>query len=161
MSRLRSSTNCTVICDTPSVVTLLNSSMPWIVLMISSSGFVTLVSISSGEAPLNVVVTVMIGSSTLGNWSIPMSLKENQPSTTRNRLIIVANTGRRIQRSARPVPVRFGGAAAGLLCISLRLAEGERFALPVIHDHRHPVGQSRLSAHDHAFAILHAFDNFL
>ena len=104
MSRLRSSKNVTVICETPSVVTLLNSSMPWIVLMISSSGLVTLVSISSGDAPRNVVVTVMIGSSTLGNWSMPMLLKENQPSTTMNKLIIVAKTGRLMQRSARLTP---------------------------------------------------------
>ena len=67
MSRLRSSRNCTVICETPSSVTLLNSSMPWMVLMISSSGLVTLVSISSGDAPRSVVVTVMMGNSTFGN----------------------------------------------------------------------------------------------
>src|ERR1051326_299302 len=91
--------------DTPSVVTLLNSSMPWIVLMISSSGFVTLVSISSGDAPRNVVVTVMIGSSTLGNWSMPILLNENQTSTTMNKLIVVAKTGRLMQRSAMPTPL--------------------------------------------------------
>ena len=71
-SRLRSSRNCTVIRDTPSSETLLNSSMLWTVLMISSIGLVTLVSISSGDAPRSVVVTVMIGSSTLGYWSMPM-----------------------------------------------------------------------------------------
>src|SRR5262245_16882559 len=84
--------------------------------MISSNGFVTLVSISSGEAPRKVVVTVIIGSSTLGNWSMPMSLNENQPSTTRNTLIIVANTGRLMQRSAMPIPFSSlaGGGPAGV-----------------------------------------------
>src|SRR6185369_12825502 len=99
--------------ETPSRVMLDNSSTPSIVLMISSSGLVTLVSISSGEAPRNVVVTVMIGSSTLGNWSIPMLLSENQPSTTMNRLIIVAKTGRLMQRSAMPTPLCSGTAAGG------------------------------------------------
>jgi len=35
--------------------------MPWIVLMISSSGLVTLVSISSGEAPANVMLKGVVG----------------------------------------------------------------------------------------------------
>ena len=39
--------------------------------MISSSGLVTLVSISSTLAPLSVVVTVTIGNSTLGSRSTP------------------------------------------------------------------------------------------
>ena len=56
-----------VIEEMPSRETLLNSSMPWTVLIISSSGFVMLVSTSSGEAPRKVVVTVTIGSSMLGN----------------------------------------------------------------------------------------------
>src|SRR6266511_1198217 len=109
MSRLRSSTNWITICETPSVVTLLSSSMPWMVLMISSRGLVTLVSISSGDAPRSVAVTVTMGSSTFGNWSMPMSLNENQPSTTRKRLIIVANTGRLMQRSAMPTPLVVSG----------------------------------------------------
>ena len=90
--------------ETPSMVVLLSSSMPWTVLMISSSGLVTLVSISSGDAPRSVVVTVTMGSSTFGNWSTPMLRNENQPSTTKNRLIIVAKTGREMQRSAMPRP---------------------------------------------------------
>ena len=104
MSRLRSRKNWTVMRETPSMVVLLSSSMPCTVLMISSSGLVTLVSISSGDAPRSVVVTVTMGSSTLGNWSTPMFRKENQPSTTKNKLIIVANTGREMQRSAMPRP---------------------------------------------------------
>src|SRR6185295_12272439 len=114
MSRFRSNRNVTMIDDTPSVVTLLNSSMPWIVLMISSSGLVTLVSISSGDAPRRVVVTVITGNSTFGNWSMPMLLNENQPSTTRNKLMIVAKTGRLMQRSAMPMPrISTGGGAGG------------------------------------------------
>src|SRR3989442_10288287 len=93
--------------ETPSMVVLLSSSMPCTVLMISSSGLVTLVSISSGDAPRNVVVTVMMGSSTLGNWSTPMFRNEDQPSTMRKRLIIVANTGREMQRSAMGRPRNF------------------------------------------------------
>src|SRR5258705_188185 len=87
MLRLRLSKNVTVICETFFVVTLLNSSMLWIVLMIFFSGLVTLVSIFSGDVLRNVVVTVMIGSFTLGNWSMLMLLKENQPSITMNKLI--------------------------------------------------------------------------
>ena len=67
MSRLRSKRNCTVIRDTPSRLMLESSSTPSMVLMISSMGFVIVVSTSSGEAPRRVVVTVMIGSSTFGN----------------------------------------------------------------------------------------------
>src|SRR6185369_17463435 len=76
--------------------------------MISSSGLVTLVSISSGDAPRKVVVTVTIGNSTFGNWSMPISRNENQPSTTRNRFSMSANTGRLMQRSAMPTPLRSG-----------------------------------------------------
>ena len=50
----------------PSVVRDDISSMPSTVLMISSSGFVTLVSISSGEAPGSAAVTVTLGMSTFG-----------------------------------------------------------------------------------------------
>src|SRR5882724_5806222 len=82
--------------------------------MISSSGLVTLVSISSGDAPRKVVVTVTMGNSTFGNWSMPMSRKENQPSTTRKRLSMSAKTGRLMQRSAMPTPLRSGeGEGAG------------------------------------------------
>src|SRR2546427_4586839 len=111
MSRLRSRKNWIVMRETPSMVVLLSSSIPWTVLMISSNGRVTLVSISSGDAPRRVVVTVTMGSSTFGNWSMPICRNENQPRTTRNRLIIVAKTGREMHRSAMPRP-RVGGAGA-------------------------------------------------
>jgi hypothetical protein len=52
---------------TPSTVRLESSSMPSIVLMISSIGLVTVVSISSGDAPGRLVVTVTLGMSTFGN----------------------------------------------------------------------------------------------
>src|SRR4026209_766598 len=47
---------------------------------------------------------------------MPTSLNENHPSTTRNRFIIVANTGRLIQMSARPRPLTSpdGGVASGV-----------------------------------------------
>ena len=53
--------------ETPSRDTLLSSSTPSMVLMMSSMGLVTPVSTSSGDAPRSVLETVMMGSSTLGN----------------------------------------------------------------------------------------------
>ncbi len=70
-SRFFSTTKETTICEMPSLVVERNSSMPETVLMISSSGLVTLVSISSTLAPLSVVVTVTMASSTLGIKSTP------------------------------------------------------------------------------------------
>ncbi len=70
-SRFFSTTNCTTICEMPSLVVDRSSSMPETVLMISSMGLVTLVSISSTLAPLSVVVTVTMGKSTLGSRSTP------------------------------------------------------------------------------------------
>ena len=104
-SRLRSRKNWAVIDETPSRLEELNSSMPSTVLMISSMGCVTPVSISSGEAPRKVVLTVMIGSSTLGICSTPNSRNANQPTTTNKTLSIVAKTGRRMHTSASPTPV--------------------------------------------------------
>src|SRR5438093_10175503 len=176
MSRLRSKRNCTVICDTPSVVTLPSSSMPWMVLMISSRGLVTLVSISSGEAPRRVVVTVMIGNSTLGNWSMPMSLNENQPSTTRKRLIIVANTGRLMQRSARPTPLASAGPGTGASGVSVVFMAGGHGGLfvrrnglfffvpgriPRLDRHRRAVRQTALAGDDHVIAELHPGEDLL
>src|SRR5437867_3032359 len=176
MSRLRSRRNCTVICDTPSVVTLLSSSMLWMVLMISSSGLVTLVSISSGEAPRRVVVTVMTGNSTLGNWSMPMSFKQNQPSTTRNRLIIVANTGRLMQRSARPTPLAGGrggdGAGAAsvvfMTCGHPRRIVGHGWRrvcqpgrLARLDRHGRAIGQTTLAGHDHLVAEVDPVEDLL
>src|SRR5438552_464181 len=85
--------------ETPSREVLESSSTPSIVLITSSSGLVMLVSTSSGDAPRNVVVTVTIGSS------------------TSNRLIMVAKTGRLMQRSANPTPITsLAGGSALPLC---------------------------------------------
>ena len=103
-SRLRSKKNWAVMEDTPSRLEELSSSMPSTVLMISSIGWVMPVSISSGEAPRKVVLTVMMGSSTLGICSTPNSRKANHPTTINRRFSIVAKTGRRMQTSANPTP---------------------------------------------------------
>ena len=73
-SRFLSRKNCTVISEIPSLVVECSSSIPETVLMICSSGLVTLVSISSTLAPFNVVVTTTSGSSTFGNKSTPKRL---------------------------------------------------------------------------------------
>src|SRR2546421_7146019 len=121
--------------------------MPWTVLMISSSGLVTLVSISSGDAPRKVVVTVMIGSSTLGNWSTPMLRKENHPRTTSRRLIMVAKTGRLMQRFASPIPLASSGTAgAGRSGALINQLERKRFAFRLFLDaHPGPFAQFALT----------------
>ena len=73
-SRFFSKRNCTVISEIPSLVCERSSSIPETVLMICSSGLVTLVSISSTLAPFKVVVTTTTGSSTFGNRSTPRRL---------------------------------------------------------------------------------------
>ena len=77
-----SSRNCTMTTETPSLVVERSSSMPSIVLTISSIGLVTPLSISSTLAPLSVVVMVTIGKSTFGKRSRPRRWNENQPRTT-------------------------------------------------------------------------------
>ena len=67
------SRNWTVTIETPSVVVDRSSSMPETVLMMSSIGLVTVVSISSTLAPGSTVVTVQTGKSTSGNRSTPSS----------------------------------------------------------------------------------------
>jgi hypothetical protein len=66
-----SSLNCTMTNDTPSLLTLFSSSMPSMVLTASSIGLVTVVSISSTEAPRSVVLMVTIGKSMFGKRSSP------------------------------------------------------------------------------------------
>ena len=70
-STLFSSWNWMKTCETPSVDTDRSSSMPAIVFTARSILSVISVSISSGAAPACLVVTVMIGKSTLGNRSTP------------------------------------------------------------------------------------------
>src|ERR1043165_3046805 len=134
------------------------------VLMISSSGLVTLVSISSGDAPRNVVVTVMMGSSTLGNWSMPMSWKENQPSTTRNKFIIVANTGRLMHKSAMPSPPLVGGASEECsVAIRRRLIGRARsgFGLRRLNRNRCSIRKFALPVDDNLVARFHTRNDFL
>jgi hypothetical protein len=68
-SPFRSRLKNTRMVDSPSLVVERSSSMPSMVLSASSSGLVTLLSISSTLAPLNVVVTVEMAKSMLGNRS--------------------------------------------------------------------------------------------
>src|SRR6185295_522069 len=87
-------------CETPSVEVERNSSMPLMVLTTPSTLSVISVSISCGEAPGLITVTVMVGRSIFGNRSTPSDLYEKSPTTVRLKIIIVANTGRRTQISA-------------------------------------------------------------
>src|SRR5271157_86963 len=73
--------------------------MPETVLMMSSTGLLTVVSISSTLAPGSTVVTVHTGKSTLGKRSTPSSLYETSPSTTGIATSTQVNTGRLMQRS--------------------------------------------------------------
>ena len=63
--------NWTVTTEIPSCVVDRSSSIPDTVLMMSSIGLVTVVSISSTPEPVRTVVTVQTGKSTLGNRSTP------------------------------------------------------------------------------------------
>ena len=83
----------------PSLVVLRSSSMPLTVLMISSSGLVTLVSISSTPAPRNVVVTTTIGISTFGRRSTPNRMRAIRPNTIGAETNITVKTGRLMHRS--------------------------------------------------------------
>jgi len=58
------------------------------------------VSISCGDAPGFVTVTVMVGRSIFGKRSTPREKNEKMPTTVSDRINIVANTGRRTQISA-------------------------------------------------------------
>ena len=73
--------------------------MPETVLMMSSTGLLTVVSISSTLAPGSTVVTVHTGKSMLGKRSTPSSLYETSPSTTGIATSTQVNTGRLMQRS--------------------------------------------------------------
>src|ERR1041385_2636842 len=97
---------------------------------------------------------------------MPMSLKENQPSTTRNKLIIVAKTGLRIHKSARVVRAAFGSGASPLSSIRasiMRFAERERFLLwgSVSKHDLDAIAQFRLPANDNILAGAEALEHFL
>ncbi len=91
--------NCTVTIETPSVVTDRSSSIPETVLMMSSIGLVTVVSIVSTLAPGRTVVTVQTGKSTSGKRSTPSSPYETSPSTTGIATSTQVKTGRLMQMS--------------------------------------------------------------
>ena len=95
-----SSTNCTKTCETPSMDDDRSSSMPLIVFTASSTFCVISVSISSGDAPGLITVTVTVGKSIFGNRSNPNEKYENAPTVMSDRINIVANTGRLTQISA-------------------------------------------------------------
>ena len=73
--------------------------MPETVLMMSSIGLVTVVSISSTLAPGSTVVTVQTGKSTSGKRSTPSSPYETRPSTTGIATSTQVKTGRLMQMS--------------------------------------------------------------
>src|SRR6185436_7055502 len=108
---------------------------------------------------------------------MPMSLNENQPSTTRNRFSMVANTGRLIHKSAMPRPLLSGGSgasgAAGGLFASMAFLrngvrpadlDGARFylaALRRLNDDAHAVGQFRGAGDHHPVAQVDPFHDLL
>src|SRR6476661_1002624 len=77
-----------------------SSSMPLIVLTASSTFSVISVSTSSGDAPGLRTVIVTVGKSIFGKRSTPRLMNENNPTTTSERINIVAKTGRLTQTSA-------------------------------------------------------------
>ncbi len=96
----RSSTNLSVICARPSEIRIDDiSSMPEMLLSVSSIGSTTEVAISSGLAPGSWSETLTVAGSALGNRSTPRALNEKSPSTTSDITSIVAKTGRRTQSS--------------------------------------------------------------
>src|SRR5438045_3405467 len=81
--------------------------MPLIVLTASSILSVMSVSISSGAAPTRRVVIVIVGMSTFGNRSTPSCRYAKYPTTTSERMMTVAKTGRLTQISASLCMVSF------------------------------------------------------
>src|SRR6185295_10072092 len=75
-------------------------SIPSTVLTTSSMRCETSASTSSGAAPGRFVRTLTVGRSTEGKRSTPNLKKPAAPTTTSDRTIMVANTGRRIHISA-------------------------------------------------------------
>src|ERR1044071_5967991 len=84
----------------PSIDVERSSSIPLIVLTASSILSVISVSISCGDDPGLVTVTVIVGKSTFGKRSTPILKNENAPITTNDITIIVAKTGRLTHISA-------------------------------------------------------------
>src|SRR6185369_10105179 len=99
-SRLRSSLNVAITIAVPCPETERNSLMPSTVLTTSSIGCATSDSTSSGAAPGRLTRTETVGRSTEGKRSTPSLKKPAAPTTTSDRTIMVAKTGRRMQISA-------------------------------------------------------------
>src|ERR1043165_5719219 len=99
-SRLRSSLKVAITIAVPCPQTDLNSLIPSTVLTTSSFGCAMSDSTSSGAAPGNPTRTETVGRSTEGKRSTPSRKKPAEPTTTSDKTIIVAKTGRRIQISA-------------------------------------------------------------
>src|SRR6266498_3208214 len=101
---------------------------------------------------------------------MPMSLKENQPSTTRNRLIMVAKTGRLMHKSASPTPRAGGDPSAGFMAGS-HGGRGERRGgrtgpwiprrRPRLDRHGGAVRQTALAGDDDFLAGFHPVENLL
>src|SRR6266496_1799826 len=96
---------------------------------------------------------------------MPILLNENQPSTTSSRFIIVAKTGRRMQRLARLTPACVPTISRGVLAfIDRLLGTGVGDALDrlrFLHAHLRALVKFCLPCHDDGFARLYAGENFL
>src|SRR5689334_20858683 len=77
-----------------------SSSIPSMLLTVSSIGFVIWDSTSSGLAPFKRTLILTVGDSVLGIRSTPRSRYENAPNTTSATDIMIANTGRLMHTSA-------------------------------------------------------------
>jgi hypothetical protein len=65
----------------------------------SSSGSAMSFSTTSGAAPSQATLTLMVGKSTSGNWLMPMRLMATAPKSTAPAISIQAKTGLRMQAS--------------------------------------------------------------
>src|SRR5437867_1412040 len=104
---------------------------------------------------------------------MPMFWKENQPSTSSSRVIIVAKTGRLMQKSAltrpltsgeEPVAGATGAGVGGSVLIrrsSSRCSSTRCRALRPLHPHLGAVEELGLPAGDDDFAFLQAGQDFL
>src|SRR5262245_42479001 len=113
-----------VVFELPCPDIVLSSSMPSILLTVSSTRLVICDSTSSGLAPFNRIMMLTVGGSVLGIKSTPRSRYENTPNTTRATDIMIANTGRRMQTSAS---------------VTYYLLRVARFHFPCGHHVRHGV----------------------
>src|SRR5262245_31865581 len=164
MSASFSSRKLMTTCDTPSDELDRSSSMPLMVFTPSSILSVISVSTSSGAAPGRRVVTMTVGKSTFGKRSSPRRVKAKAPTTVRDRMMTVANTGRRTERAASHCMTESQKKASGLLDFD-DLTVGQP-ALRIVGDDvtsRHPGCEldpipDGLAGSDDAFLNLVALD---